>query len=261
MLRYLKVFLIQFKFNILKDLSFRFSFIFSILGAACFVALYYFTFYLLLANFSLVGWSYYEMWIMLGCFIVVIYGFFMLFYKPLILYTDALHTGMLDIFLLKPIDTQFLFASAGGSIRNLIALLFGLILVYFGAEKTNNPISLLTVLGVLIAMILSMINLFSFIFGLLTLGFRLGYTDGLVVLVIKFQDFMKFPVDAFKHIPIYLLLFAVPFSLLTTSPVYILLNRPYALIEFISYVICSLLFIIFVRAILRYLLRDYSSGS
>lgn len=261
MFRYLKVFWIQFKFHTTKTLSFRFTFLLAVFGSFCFIALYYFTFLFLLAKVSFANWSTSEMWVMLGCFIVVVYGFFMFFYRPLLVYTDAIHTGGLDTFLLKPIDTQFLFASCGGGIHNLLSIFFGLGLIYLGVNNLSYSVTFISITGMVVSLLISMINLFSLVFLLLTFGFKLGYTEGLVALVIKFQDFMKFPIDAYRHIPAYLLLFAMPFSLLTTIPVLVLLNKPYALELFLGYAFGSLCFVFLVRKTFTYLLREYSSGS
>lgn len=261
MFRYLKVFWIQFKFHTTKTLSFRFSFVFSTFGAFCFIALYYFTFLFLLSKVSFVNWSNEEMWVMLGCFLVVIYGFFMFFYRPLIVYTEAIHTGGLDTFLLKPMDVQFLFASCGGGVHNLFSVIVGFVFICLGITNLSYGVTFISVIGMVISTLLSMVNLFSLIFLLLTFGFKLGYTEGLVALVIKFQDFMKFPVDAYRHIPAYLLMFALPFSLLTTIPVLVLLNKPYAFELFLGYVFGSFCFVILVRKTFTYLLREYSSGS
>lgn len=261
MIRYLKVFWIQFKHHTTKTLSFRFTFVFSVFGSFCFIALYYFTFQFLLQKVAFLNWSQSEMWVMLGCFIVVIYGFFMFFYRPLIVYTEAIHTGALDTFLLRPIDTEFLFASCGGGIHNLLSIIFGLFLMYVGIRDSGYSVTIFSVVGMSITMLLSMTNLFSLVFLLLTFGFKLGYTDGLVALVIKFQDFMKFPADVYRQIPLYLLIFAIPFSLLTTIPVFVLLNKPGAVELFVGYIFGSLGFIYLVRKIFTYLLREYSSGS
>lgn len=260
-LKYFYIFWYHTKVFFGEKIKYKFNLFIGIIGSFCFVSLYFFTIFFLMQNVSIGNWTLQEMWVLLGSFYIVFYLFFLLFWKGLIRLTRSIVNGEFDNYLTKPVDIQLAVASNGGEIHNLFALIFGIGVLIYGITVSPNSLSIFEGLLLPILLFLGTINFTSFIFLLLSLSFKYGHLEGVFELAMSFQDFSRYPANAFNNLPIYILIFTIPVSALTTIPSLLVVRPTFPFIEVLIYLICSFLFIYFCRRVFYSQIKKYTSGS
>lgn len=259
--KYLKIMFIYYRVFFRRDLGFRLSFFTALLGAFCYVGLYFFTIFFLMKKLSFGRWGSNEMWVLLGCFYIFVYGYFFLFWRGLNKFIGSIKNGFFDVFLLKPIDTQFLISATGGSIHNFLAIVFGIFVLTYGASHFVANLTLGKIFLVPVLLCLSIMDFFALSIMLSTLNFKYGDISEVLELGNSFQDFSRYPTDAFSRLPIFLLVFALPASALTTIPALVIIEPIFPTHLVGIFVVASVLFIGLSRWIFYRSVRGYTSGS
>lgn len=261
MKKYLTIFSIFFRTSLAKDLSFRFSFFAGIIGAFCYVGLSYFMVYFLMSHVSFGRWNEHEMFVMLGNFYIIEYTIFFLFWRGFIYVVRDIHKGMFDYYLLRPADSQFLISIKGGGIHNLLALFFGIGTLIYGVLITGSSPSLFHILLYVVTITASILNFYSFLLMLVCLNFKYGYLEEVIYFAFTFEDFTRYPMDAFKKLPFYLFIIATPFSALATIPAKILIDTNISINEVSIFLLASMVFFYCARKVWLISVNSYSSSS
>jgi len=259
--RYLNIYSIHLQTGLAKDIGFRFSFVMAFAGSLIFIVLHFSVIYLVFQKFQIGKWTIKEMWILFGSFLIIYYGFFFLFWRGLIKMIRSIRDGKFDFTLLKPIDLQFTTALLGGGIHNLIAILFGIVIIVFGLSNLNIAFNGLTIVSTVLVYLLGILDVYTLILILATLNFKYGYIEEVLNFILGFQDFSRYPMDAYSRLPLHMLLVAIPFSALSTIPTIILINPIFPINEMLIFTAVSVEFIFLGRYILFKAVRNYASGS
>jgi len=217
--------------------------------------------YFLFQKISIGRWSEKEMLVLLGNFYILSYSIFFLFWRGFLYLVRNIRNGTFDYNLIRPADSQFLVSAIGGGVHNLLALLFGIGVVAYGLIQLQAPVSGIQIIAWIISILVAILACYSYIFLLITLNFRFGYLEEVVNLAFTFQDFSRYPIDAFSKLPFYLLFFAIPFSALTTVPSMILTDTIFPVGIFLIFMVISISFIFFVRRVWFSALKSYTSSS
>jgi ABC-2 type transport system permease protein len=259
--KYGSIFYIYYKTSIIRDVESRFNFIMGVIGAFCYVALNYFLITFLFDRISIGRWTDKEILVLLGNFYIIWYTIFFLFYRGYVYLIRYIRTGLFDFYLVKPADTQFLVSVIGGGVHNLIAVIFGLIIVIYGLINLGIIPSPIALSLWIITMVIAILDSYAFILLLVTLNFKYGYLEEILFLAFSIQEFSRYPIDAFVRMSMLILLLALPFSALATVPTMLLIDTsiPYTAL-FLFYFI-SVLFLIFSRQMWTLAIRSYSSSS
>jgi len=173
--RYLKLTLKYFKITCIQELAFRFSFFTGIIGSFVFVILNWAIVYFLMQKVTIGRWTEKEMIVLLGCFYIVYYAFFLLFWRGFIKIPRNIRDGVFDYFLMKPIDLQFSSTIMGGGIHNFFALCFGFFVLIFGINNLGIQVSLLQIVSGGFCLILALLNFYSLMLILISLNFKYGF--------------------------------------------------------------------------------------
>ena len=261
MKKYLRIFWLFVRTGLIKDLSFRFSFFTSILGSFIYVVLHFFTVFVLFNKIKLPGWGKYELLLLFGIFLILIYSTFFIFWRGLIRMIRNIRDGKFDYYLILPVDSQFIVSIMGGGVHNFIAILAGIFCVGWALLHLSISFLFLKIILALFFLILALLDFYSFGLFLLCLNFKYGYLEEILFVVFSLEDFMQFPLDIYKALPSYILFFILPISLLTSLPSSILLNPQLPLVTMMSFTLISCLFIYSIRRFYFHSLRSYSSGS
>lgn len=262
LIKYSTIYSIYFRTSLSRDLSFRLNFFMSIIGSFCFVALNFFTIYFLIQKVEIGSWTNNEMLILLGNFYISSYAIFFFFWRGFTSLIRNIRNGGFDFYLIKPIDSQFLVSILGGGLHNLLAIIFGVWLVFYGISLSGAHQSLYSISMWLVVSVISILDCYSFCFLLLTLNFRFGYLEEILSIALSYQSFARYPIDAFTRLPVYLLVFAIPFSLITTIPTLVLIKPPQTYIPLlITFLITSFVFILSVRKIWKSSIKNYTSSN
>lgn len=259
--KYISIFVIYSKNTLSRDISFRLSFFMSLVGSFCFVLLNFFIVYFLMKKLNIGKWSYNEMIVLLGNFYVLSYTIFLLFWRGFMHMIRNIRNGTFDYNLVRPVDSQFLVSLMGGGFHNLFAVIFGFFVLGWGVVNLGISLNLLQIISWIISIILGILACYSYVLLIITLNFKYGYLEEVVNLAFGFQDFARYPIDAFSKLPFYLLFFAIPFSSLTTVPSDILIERSFPTSEFLIFSVICTLFVLFVRKIWVVSLKNYTSSS
>jgi len=206
-------------------------------------------------------WSYDQMVVLLGNFYILSYSIFFLFWRGFLYLVRNIRDGTFDYNLVRPADSQFLVSLIGGGFHNLLAIIFGLVVILFGVHNLQINPSLLQIIAWIVSSVLSIFACYSYILLIITLNFKYGYLEEVINLAFSFQDFSRYPLDAFTKLPFYLLFFAIPFSALTTIPSTILIDTIFPVKSFLIFSILCILFILFVRKVWLISLKNYTSSS
>ena len=259
--KYFQIIKIIFLIRLGADVSFRFSFLATILGSFCFISLYIAVIKLLMQNVIIPGWGINEMWLLLGLFIIFCYATFFLFWRGLWFLPEHIRNGQLDFYLTKPIDSQFIVSVAGGGTHNFLAMLFGLLFTVWSIFNLNLQLETWQILLSGFALLVSILDFYSIAFFFGCLNFKMGYLGDASYRVFDFQAFSRYPTEVFKNLPIAAFVIVMPFSLVTTIPTQILLGHNLTFTSFSVFILVSFLVICFSRWFWFHSIRNYTSAS
>jgi ABC-2 type transport system permease protein len=229
------------------------------MGGFCFVLLNYFLITFLFQKITIGPWTQKEMIVFLGNFYIIWYAIFFFFYRGYVYLIRYIRSGLFDYYLIRPADTQFLVSVIGGGIHNLIAIIFGVVLLIYGLVQLQLMPSILSIALWPIVITSAILDCYGFILLLVMLNFRYGYLEEVVNLAFSVQEFSRYPIDAFTRMPVYIFLFALPFSAVATMPSILLMNKLLPFKEIGIFLMCSGIFLFIVRRMWLAALRNYTS--
>lgn len=258
--RCIAIYWIHFRCGISRELAFRFSFFAGLVGSFVFVVLNLLIIFFLMQKISIGRWTAKEMWILLASFLIIYYSFFFFFWRGLLKFVRNIRDGLFDYYLLKPFDLQYMMSMSGGGIHNLLAIFFGFAVLFWGLINYGASFNIFRMMISIFSMAIAAIDFYSLILFFVSLNFRFGYFEEVIGFVLSFQDFSRYPLDAFASLPLQLLIFAVPFSAMSTIPAITLINKTLPVKEILLFLTCSFAFIYFVRRFFYRAVRNYSSS-
>lgn len=258
--RYLKIYLIVIKSRFIHEFEYRVNLMMGMVGSFVFVFLNYFVIYFFVKKFTFLNWDAGRLWLLLGCFMITYYLVYYLYYRGIINLIRNINTGKLDHFLLKPIDYQFSVLTYGGGMHNLLATTAGVVL-FTKAFIVGGQGGVANYLISILLCFIGAFNFYGFLLLLTSLNFRYGYIDEVLSLAFSFQDVSKYPLDAYLHLPIYFLIFTIPFSALTTIPAMVAASPSFPLLLVLLFLLFSVVFSYLSRRVFLKAIRSYSSGS
>lgn len=261
MKKHLKIFLLMIKTYLSEELSFRLNFLMELVGTFCFIGLYVAMIIFLMSRISFGSWTIKEMWILLGNFLIICYSIFYFFWRGMLHLVENIRNGSLDFYLTKPVDSQFFVSIHGGGVHNLLAIITGIIVLIWAILNLGINPSPLQIAFLVLTIIAGILDFYSLLLFLATLNFHFGYLGEASFQIFEFQNFSRYPMEAFKALPLGLLFLVIPFSALTSVPSMILINKIFPWTEVLIFLLASLFLIFAVR---KYWFREinyYSSAS
>jgi ABC-2 type transport system permease protein len=226
LLRYLKVFIKLASRSIQKDLAYRFNFLSNLISSLGWI------------NFSLItilvfnsqtdgfgGWDSTAMLLITGSWMINNGSAYFFFYSNMKKLVRDVHNGDLDLFVLKPIDSQFLVSFRQVLLNALVGPLEGIVVIIYALIEMNESPNLeeIAMFGILI--ICSILIYYSFWFFAASLTIHFTLAENLFYLVPEAVQFSKFPADAYPKPLFYLLQTLIPIALMTTFPARALLGN------------------------------------
>lgn len=224
------IFLRYFKMDMMYDLSSRTSFVIMVGVEVFYVVASMIFFNVLYGNIkTLVGWSYYEMLLLVGFDTVMtelLIGF--VFANGTNALPKRITTGYVDYFLLKPVPSYFLLNFVQPYFPSLVSTGFGFLLMGIALVHLSIPISFLTIVGTLVLAICGFAIGASIMIIIASLAFKFADAKTLPrigmnaviffsdkphhmfnTLILKFIFFITIPAVFLSSIPIYSLIHGV----------------------------------------------------
>lgn len=260
--RYLKLYFLFFKYSLMRMMEHRFDFLFRAVPTTLSLIIT-----VLAVNFiysqltEIAGWKKEELFLLLGTYNIVWGIFFGLFIHNLSQINKYINLGELDLFLAKPLNSQFYV-----SVRNNIdfgeasTLLLGIILVFYSLGKLGIGLSLGTLLFYMILVTNSVVLAYSLWFMSMTTSFWLGRIRELHETFLSFFSITKYPTEIFREFLRLIFVYFFPLAVLVVFPTKLLLGSLSLSFALWSFFI-SLFFLYLSHVFWNFGLRYYQSAS
>lgn len=259
--RYFSLYKAIFKINLSREIQFRGNLLVDNLVTvfwATSAVLYYIFIYQHINHVK--GWE-------LGQSLSLI-GFYLLFnsiFKSLIelnfsFLPRLVYRGNLDFFLLKPVNTQFLVSLSRFSLRSFLRMFAGLGILAWAYFNYHLSLSWLNIAGILLAMTLGLVIIYSFWFMTMLLIFFLGNLENLYFLFMPIFQVSRVPINILPLSIELVFTFIVPLVFISTVQAQIFWGLiPWKLLLF---GINAAIFLLWLSHLLwRMSLRTYTSAS
>lgn len=262
-IKYLRIYLLLFKFGFILSTTYRLSFIVEILVELGYQVAFIFFFIVVLKNVQLIaGWSYYEILFFAGINIVaseLILG--SLFIFNLWNLPEKIKNGDIDTVLLKPINSMFYLSLGLPYFTSFVASFPGLVLIFYSLLNLHVNLSLtkfiisffIFICGLIIAYSISIIfSSFSFKYISTSTFPRIAEK-----LIIGFKDKPHQVYQGFLKI---LFFFIFPVVFIASMPAYAALKDLEIKYLFMAFAL-SLVFFYIAYRLWNVMIKNYSSAS
>lgn len=261
LLRYLRLWRQFLLIAIVREAEYRARFFLNLvaglaqLGVALltFVVLFHFT-------DEVAGWTRAEVLILVGIYRMMD-GVINLQLAPnLRAVSEAIRTGEMDFFLLRPISTQFLVSTRVLNLHEGVNILIGLGLVLYVADAAGVQWHLSNVLAAITFGIVGLVGLYTLWFLTVTCSFWLVHVTTLDEIFYGLFAAGQYPVSFFGNTMRALLTFVVPVAFATTFPAEALLGTV-DLRLLLAGTVCAGIGLTSTHLFWRYAIRHYTSAS
>ena len=259
--RYLKLLGIYYRSALLAEMEYRANFIsnliYSVLWAFWIVAgvsIFYYH------RSSLGGWSYDEILIVMGLF-VVFNGVIDALLRPnIVRLTEHIQKGTLDFVLIKPANSQFLATLTAISVFKCFDVVIGFGMAAYGLYRIGHRPSVEEFLLFSTMIPSGVVIVYSLWLFFATLAFWFVKIENFTELFYTFYEAGRFPITVYRGWIRTVLTFVVPVAFLTTFPAATLMGRLSLWYAALSAAMAVVLLFLASR-FWRYAIRFYSSAS
>lgn len=260
--KHLKLYSIFFKHSLMRLMEYRFDFFFRALPTTFSLLINVFMVTFIYSQVKeIAGWSREELFLLLGTYNIVWGIFFGLFIHNLGQVNNYINTGELDLFLTKPVSSQFIV-----SFRNHIdfgeaaTFIFGIVLVILSLGKMGITVSLLSVILYCLLILVSVVLAYSLWLMSVTFSFWFGRIREIHEVFISIFAVVKYPIDIFPNQLKILFTYFIPLGVLVTIPSRFLLKTIEPKFIIFSFLI-SLVFLFLSNLFWNFGLKHYQSAS
>jgi len=255
--KYFNIIITIIKISIVRDTTFRVNFFNGILIVLTWqIETFLLTFFFIGKFKSIAGWSSEDLLLLLFTMRAINGLMHFFFYPSLSNLPNLIGTGDLDFLLTRPINKLFISSVRHFGFHNFIDFLFNFVmmLIFIPEFEVIKLIIFFTLflMGVLLQYFIWL--------GLDTIAFHSGTLYGLFDIFTSLRSKSRFPLDSYNGINILFMFLILPFLLITSIPVSILINK-YSINLIIFYILIFLLIGTGVLIFWKYSLRRYSSAS
>ncbi len=210
---------------------------------------------------EIAGWQKSELFLLMGTYYIVWGIFFGLFIQNLSRINKYVNMGELDLFLTKPINSQF-YASTRVTIDfgEAATLITGIYLVWLSLGQLNISLSLINTVVYILLILNAVVLAYSLWFIIMTFSFWLGRLPELHEAFISLYTLNKYPINIYQGILKTILIFFFPLAVMVTFPTQFLLGTlslPFMIWSFIT----GILALYISHTFWNFALKKYSSAS
>ncbi|MBI2595393.1 ABC-2 family transporter protein [Candidatus Daviesbacteria bacterium] len=165
------------------------------------------------------GWTKYQVFLLTGIYRCVSSLFYVLFFRSINWIPNYVQRGTLDIFLTKPINSQFYITFRLTRIFELFSVLTGLVLVYYSLQKMDIMVSIINWSFLILGLLAGLLILYGIYFSLSTLSIWIGRFSGITDVFYILREPLAIPLDLFGKTTSFVLTFIIPLGFIITVPV------------------------------------------
>lgn len=259
---YIKLYKYMVKNNIMAQMEYKANFISSIVTEIAFLmskALYIIVIYSV--GLSIHGVTPHQMLMFIGSYTVITGIMDSVYYPNIASIPEYIRSGELDIYLTKPISTQFLASfrkfNLGLGIPNVLA---GVIMIVVSWNLSNVPVTLTNIIGYIIFTIIGSIITYPLLFFPTIFAFWFVKTDALYDFTFSSWDFNNMPMTIYNKVLQRIGIFLIPIFILTNfAPMFV-----FGMLPFLYQVYAFLAVPIFVGLVILFwnkAIKSYTSAS
>lgn len=231
MLRYLRLFTVQFKTSALLAAQYRSDFLIdAVLGLFWVVAATMPLFVVYGGDVNsgkqgIPGWTFGETLLVVACFTTLQAVLDGVINPGLAAVVDHIRQGTLDFILLKPADSQFLVSTARFQLWRVSGLLHAGVVFGVAFHEIGRAPSAGGVLVALLLLVLATLLLYSMWILIVSTAFIVVKVDNLTYLFTSIFDAARWPSSVFRGAMKFVFTFVIPLAVMTTFPAEALLGR------------------------------------
>lgn len=262
MKRYLHLYLAILKVSFHSFFAYRFdAFMNTFFSSGIWTLFNVFSMYLVtLRSESVFGWRRGEL-ILISCIYNIVIGVFsFIFARSISQFAELVDKGRLDLFLLRPIDSQFYVSTHTANANSLFRTLLGIVMAIVVIVIYHIPITLLNVLYFIVGSTVAIVLLYSLLFILNTIVIWSPRLDNINDLFYTLRSLGRYPRESFRQLSEVAFVFVSPFVMVMATPARLLLGKA-SLYSFGELVVYAIFFFIISRLFWKFALRFYTSAS
>lgn len=215
----LRVWVANTRTSIIREMEFRTNFILGIVRHGIWISAFIFMIEIIFRNTtSLNGWDHAEVLIVLGLSRIIEGTIDTFITRNIALLPQTVQRGEFDLFLLKPLPSQFSVAFQKFHFYNIGNILGGLAIFVYALRNLDQVPSLPQWGIFLILIAVSFIVFYSFFIMVASLVFRLERLESLWSLLTFFTEPITVPFDIFPRTPRLLITYLIPIAFIVFVP-------------------------------------------
>lgn len=225
-MRYLRLYFSFFKINLQSTLAYRNNFLFGLLITGLESMTVFITITVLFNHIPTIqNWSYTDMMVLLGIFMLVNGLSWVLFRASVEKLDQLINRGDFDYFLVKPISSQFLASINRMDIEDSARSFVGLAVILTGLIRAQHLPTIGEIVGFIIALVCSLAILYSLQLMLKTISFKSVQGWGSNNIFYRLQDTTQFPLTIYRGAVRLFFTLIIPIYFVTTVPAQLLLGK------------------------------------
>lgn len=261
MLRYLKLFWMFIKINLINQTAFKLNFFIVLVTNFVFFLIQIIFFGTIYSHVGFIaGWTKYDMFFYLGTYNIIdslfVFGpFFNLLKLP-----GSINNGTLDIYITKPINTQFFASLREINFGSILSVLAGVGIVVYALVNSGTTITITRIFLFIFTIFNGLLIMYSIFFILTCLAFWFIKTDFIMNIHATLCYYALKPVDIYKGVIRIILCYILPYGLMITMSAKSGIKN-FTIMEYLIFLTICWGFFILSIIVWKFSLRHYQSAS
>lgn len=206
------------------------------------------------------GWKRSELLILTGVYSIVAGMFHVLFSRNFERMAQTIFLGKLDPVLIKPVDSQFLLSFTNINYSSVPRVVAGGLFVWYLLYQNNISVFPVQTLYFILLAVMGLILLYSIWFTVMTITVKYPHLSNLTDLMFHVMDTAKYPLEMYRELQLYVMIFLVPLALVVSLPTKVLFQKASGG-EIASLIALTVGFFVASRMLWKFALRFYTSAS
>lgn len=209
---------------------------------------------------EILGWTKAEVFFLVGLYRVITAAFIVFFQRSINYMSKDVESGNLDMYLTKPINSQFFLSFRHIRSNDFIGIISGLAVIIYASTQLHTNIGLTNWLILFINALSGVTILYGIMFILATFTLWFGRLNALLDVLFIIRSPIERPISFLGQNAAFVLTYIIPLAFIVTIPVEIFLNR----VNWTSTFVCLLIALTCLYISSRfwnYSLRHYTSAS
>lgn len=261
MKKYLKIILKYLQLSWMQGMEYRTNFIVWTCVDVGWTTLDLIFFQALISNIKMIGnWNQAQSLIVIGTFRLLVFFVWGWMYASFHILPKNISEGKLDMFLVKPVDSQFMVSIRQFSFSVLPSIVGGTAFLFLGIKQLGYIPSLLSFVYFIVLMLVSVALMYGMYFTTMAFTLFTERLDNVANIFVSLYDASRFPKEIYGIVLQRIFTTIIPVALLLAVPSEALFLKPNWFL-WLWLLVLALLFNLMARKIWQSGLRRYSSAS